>query len=246
MRSENSRRELEFYSMLFRSIDLGEERTVLLDVGANVGYSSMKFDAASHVWKKFRPSLICVEPNYRNFPYLVRNLNKVDGWGLLPFALHSRNGFLPGGVPERYRYRGRLAFRNSGLFSTVEGITFNADTAALVPALHASVLREFVGKRRVAFCKIDIEGSEMIFLRDAGDWLFGGSAIIQMEMNPAFQSPSTDSELRNIVQTQNYEVLVAPDADLTANHERFLVPMEVSELLQKNCSLVPIEHLLSL
>ena len=237
LRRENSPKEIGFFSNLLASIPPGEGVGVILDVGANLGYSTMKYKAASDRLLSSNWQFFCVEPNWRNFPFISHNLKDVDGWRLLPFAVSRRCGFIEGGIPQRYSWRGRSVFSNTGLFTTTSGIELRPSTTNSVAGVGATELREFLGGSQVLFCKVDIEGSERLFLEQVCDWLLDGRTFVQVEINPGYQSSQDKAVIRDLVESRDYSIMTQSLADLEGTHEWFLIPNRLVGSVETNCGL---------
>lgn len=237
LRRENSPKEIRFFSNLFDSIPARERGGIVLDLGANLGYSTMKYKAANDLLPGPKYKFIRVEPNWRNFPFISRNLESLDGWRLMPFAVSSRSEFIVGGIPIRNGWRGRSVFANTGLFTTKGGIGLRPGTTNTVAAMNPSQMREFLENVQVLFCKVDIEGNERLFLEQVGNWLLDGRTFVQVEINPEYQSSKDKVAIRDLVESRDYSVLTQPLADLDGTHEWFLIPNRLVGTVQTNCGL---------
>lgn len=95
-----------------------DSQSLIIDIGANIGYTAMAFSQALESEGK-SAKMILVEPNWKNFPFLNFNLRKLklENWSLLPFGVSNRLGFKQSGILESYSWRGKVAFQNTGLMS---------------------------------------------------------------------------------------------------------------------------------
>lgn len=238
LRRENSAKEVAFQASLLGIVPLDKSRRVILDVGANLGYSTLKHSSATHLLGCESPVHICVEPNWQNFPYMVKNLAKISNWFLVPLAISSRVGFITGGIPTSYNWRGADGRKNTGLFSTVDGLEIDNGRTLNLPAVTADTIAAFIGDLKVWFCKIDIEGSEQTFLEQANNWLLDGTAIIQFESNPIYQTDQSISSVEELAHSADYEIMVLPSADLAGTHERWLIPRKLAQQAFDKCGLI--------
>jgi FkbM family methyltransferase len=127
---------------------------VILDVGANVGYTMLDFR-----YHHPRARVIGVELDARNFALARRNVEGL-GMELVHAAVFHRDGevaYDPGAAFDAFRARDGAG----------------ADPAAArVPALTIATLLERLGVVRVDYVKLDIEGAEReLFLDGDTGWL---------------------------------------------------------------------------
>jgi FkbM family methyltransferase len=130
---------------------------LILDLGANVGYSSAYF------LSRFPDSfVIAVEPDEANFALLNKNLTPYNG----------RYKTINAAVwPEKTT----LHFEPASLRAENECgriVTAEASEGRPVPAVEVASLLAMAGGRRISILKVDIEGAEReLFSRNTEPWL---------------------------------------------------------------------------
>ena len=142
----------------YRALDELVNVKVVIDCGANVGYS------AAYFLSRFPDCrVIAIEPDPDNYALLVRNLAAYgERATALCAAVWSHPGLL---VPSESVYRdGREWARQ---VREAEG-----GEAGQIRAVDLPTLLELAGAERVALLKMDIEGAEaVVFASDATSWL---------------------------------------------------------------------------
>ena len=137
---------------------------VIVDVGANIGYSSIFFA------RNFPEAVIfALEPVQDNFDCLLENIRDCDG--IIPYNVAA--GRSEGSLVLSLLHN---AEKNLGMMS-VYGNGTRAETVPMFP------LDELCGLATVDFIKIDVEGYEYDVLRGADGVLAKHRPIIQMEVN---------------------------------------------------------------
>lgn len=249
-----SDRELELYCEIFRILEVTED-DVIVDIGANIGYSTLAFQKAFGIITRGRtgkqilksnqievfkssPNFILVEPNPRNFPFIDFNLRMINNknWLLLPFALGGETGVRVAGIDSGYSWRGSKVFTNSGLLSFSKKNDFQPGTQINLPVIDGKTFLEILKEKtsRVRFCKIDTEGMELEILKILNTWFAKGRTVFQIEVNPLYTDKSFKHDLQNQCNKYNYCILVEGDSYLTGSMEWFLVPTSLREIFLRN------------
>ena len=125
----------------------------ILDLGANVGYTSVLFASR---WPNAR--VLAVEPSSENFGMLQQNIAAWPNVTAVHAAVWSHSGPLeisnPEGDPNAFRVsEAAPASRHS-----VQGMT-------LMDLIHS------LGEERVSLIKMDVEGAEAELFKTSADWL---------------------------------------------------------------------------
>ena len=160
--------DLFVFHQIFIDLEYGplkelQDVRLIIDCGANVGYSSAFFLSqfpSSHV--------IAVEPDIRNFVMLQRNLSE---YGSRATAI--RAGIWSHNVPLRVsqeRYR-------DGLEWSVQVQPCDADQAPDFQGVTIQSLLDSSRVARISLLKIDIEGAEAVVFQGNVDWLDRVDAI---------------------------------------------------------------------
>lgn len=249
-----SERELELYCEIFRILEVTED-DVIVDIGANIGYSTLAFQKAFGIVTQGRtgkkilkssqievfkssPNFILVEPNPRNFPFIDFNLRMINNknWLLLPFGLGGETGVRVAGIDSDYSWRGSKVFTNSGLLSFSKKSNFQPGTQINLPVIDGKTFLEILKEMptRVRFCKIDTEGMELEILEILNSWFATGSTVFQIEVNPLYTDKSFKQDVLNLCNKYNYCILVEGDSYLTSSMEWFLVPISLRNLFLRN------------
>ena len=149
------------------------ESSVLIDCGANVGYTTMYF-SLNHSFDK----IFCIEPSLSNIEVLKKNIGKLKNADKVT-AMHRA---LSGNINESFDLRSNFRDGLDWSFSTavnengnIKGITIN----------------EIVSQNNldnITLLKIDIEGAERFVFKDNVDLSFLSiTKIIAIEIHDEFQ-----------------------------------------------------------
>jgi FkbM family methyltransferase len=156
--------DLHVFSQIFvereyRCLDYIEQPRLIVDCGANVGYSSAYF------LSKFPTStVIAVEPDSGNFDLLLRNL---DGYGDRFIAIKA----------AVWPFEERLQLKSSTLAEGYEWgrtvqRTIGQSPSEIINTVSIPKLIELSGLDRISVLKIDIEGAEReLFSAGVNEWL---------------------------------------------------------------------------
>jgi len=147
-----------FVQREYRCLDGIESADLVIDCGANVGYS-----AAYFLSRYPASSLICVEPDPGNYAALESNLKPYQGRvkALLAAVWSEKSDLV---LSDAAFGDGREWAR------TVR--CARSDEAATIPAIDIGTLIRESGRERVSILKIDVEGAEeIIFSSNHGEWL---------------------------------------------------------------------------
>lgn len=134
-----------------------------VDVGANIGYSTLFFH---FYWRSVR--ITAIEPIKRNYDYLLRNLRGRQRVITVRAACGAENGTLVLSLPDKAD--------NLGLYSAVWGDGWKAEEVPLVRLDDLIV-------DTVDFIKIDVEGYELEVLKGAAGILEKNGPLLQIEQN---------------------------------------------------------------
>ena len=239
MRSALHRHQIAHYSLLF-GYCFREGRDVIVDVGANIGYSALAFAKAAKIAGNTLPRQILVEPNSRNFPFIRRNLKTVKGWDLLPLGLGRQTGFLRAGIPAYNRYRGTRIFMNTGLVTVRPDVDILPSTSISLPIVEVEVLLAFAPRpTEIAFCKIDVEGGELDVLQGLATW-FKAKVIFEIEVNPLYQSSDDVNQIISLLESHGYSALSNAGTKETQTSNWLLVPNELAATIGSSLSMTTV------
>ncbi|MBX2895004.1 MAG: FkbM family methyltransferase [Cyclobacteriaceae bacterium] len=137
-----------------------KEGMVVLDIGANIGYYTIKISSIVGATGK----VLAFEPNPAMIEELRDNteLNKVNNVKIFPVALSDKRGELPFCLPQK---------GNEAHGSLKQNRTFKSVETINVPAITLDELLEKENINKVDFIKIDVEGGEYEVLRGASKLL---------------------------------------------------------------------------
>jgi len=147
---------------------LGEVRTVL-DIGANIGVSSVYF---ASVFPQAR--VFAFEPSPDNVPLLKRNADGLGRVQVVPVALGEQDGALEFFASE--------AAANFGGFSRF-GAGSDTGRKTAVPIRHAARQLSELGVSSADVIKIDVEGSEWEILSTLGAEFLSRAKYISGELH---------------------------------------------------------------
>lgn len=163
---------------LFEDLDLSP--TTILDVGANIGYTAIRF---KHLFPGAK--VVCFEPYTPNLIYLCANL-KNTGMSIISLGLSNQNSQLLFGIPEYVRRIPNKSLKNTGRVSassSVQTIEENRHSGFVVEGTSFISLLNL----DVDFIKIDVEGMESQVLEGLAGLTTYCKPVIQFEFNPRTQ-----------------------------------------------------------
>ena len=155
---------------------LGEDKIILLDIGANLGYQSLSYSKILKIKEH-----LCFEPFSVNYYYLEKNLSFLDNVSLFNFALGSEESEETISFPD-WESNERLS--NLGLMSIKGG---------------SGLLHENISVKRLddlnlqfgdedIFIKIDVEGYEEEVVNGAKGFIAKHpNVILNIELNPKIE-----------------------------------------------------------
>lgn len=160
---------------LFEDLDLSP--ITILDVGANIGYTALRF-------KRIFPEakVVCFEPYTPNLTYLSANL-KNTGVAIISLGLSNSNSQLEFGIPEYVRHAPSKSMNNTGRVSASSGVPTIKENRHLGFVVRGTSLIHLLGLH-VDFIKIDVEGMEAQVLAGLADLANHCKPVIQFEFNP--------------------------------------------------------------
>jgi FkbM family methyltransferase len=176
----------------YECLDRVRDASLIVDCGANVGYSSAYF-----LSRYPRAKVIAIEPDPENFAALEANLAPYGSrCRIIEAAIWSR--------PEPLRLKKSSTAGEEWASSVEPGITQNAATvqAITIPAL-------FNGTpfRRISILKIDIEGAELELLDDDTSWLdLADNIVIELHSDEARQKFLKEAAARAFHISNNREL----------------------------------------
>lgn len=125
----------------------------ILDLGANVGYTSVLFAAR---WPKAR--ILAVEPSRENFGVLKQNVAAWPNVTALNAAVWGRSGRVVISNPDGDSNAFRVSDASRSDRAAVQGMT-------LTELIHS------LGEERVSLIKMDVEGAEAELFKTSDQWL---------------------------------------------------------------------------
>lgn len=178
----------EIFLHRYYDFSLPEEPRTILDLGANIGFSTLFFAR-----KYPSAALACVEPMPENVSLLNTNLriNSVTA-RVFPKAISVND--LPVTMQRAEKDYGHK------VQNIYYGKQLNGDTLQVPSISMPNVLRE-LGWNRIALLKMDIEGYEGVLLRQNNEWLQTVDALC-IECHEGFG----EEDLRAIANTRGWRV----------------------------------------
>ncbi|HTQ41030.1 MAG TPA: FkbM family methyltransferase [Pirellulales bacterium] len=151
------------------------EPSLIVDAGANVGYSTLRF---ANLWPKSR--IIAIEPEAANCELFRRNCNDYQNVTLLQGAVW----------PTRTRLQISNPTADSWSFRIAEAA---AQAGPVICAYTIEDILAIAGFPRISLLKMDIEGSEVDLLSDGADkWLDKVDALL-IELHDRFRDGCRDA-----------------------------------------------------
>jgi FkbM family methyltransferase len=169
---------------------LVQQGSVVLDVGANIGYYSLLF-------AKWRAVVHAFEPFPETAHKLRRNLElnpalRVTMWEV---ALSDHEGSVSMAVPD----------------TTNCGCNFLVAGSGNIPTTRLDAFIQNHGLKRLDLIKVDIEGSEMAFLEGAAETIAAFRPRLMIEINPSTlqRFGKTSADLVGLLGTYRYRLATA-------------------------------------
>ncbi|MBS3067878.1 FkbM family methyltransferase [Candidatus Micrarchaeota archaeon] len=154
-----------------------DERTLVIDAGANVGFFSLK-----HL--TYGCDIIVIEPESENFKLLTYNLKSYGKARFLEKALMKENG------------KARILLSNSVTHTVVDSSTSrSAQNEAEVDAISLDSLGDLISKGQRVLLKIDIEGAELDALRGGLSFIKKHNPLLMVETHSLEIEKSVDKLL---------------------------------------------------
>lgn len=226
VRRDLTRKKLAWYRTLL--VEGGFDRGLGLDVGANIGHTTVLFSLAT----ESRMTIFAVEPNMRNLPFLVKNFRRVRNVYLLSIGISDTKSAVRLALPDFNTKHSRIERRNTGLLATSPVTLGQGGVAAESWTIPSDLLVEITDggtadrPTPISFVKVDIEGSEIQFFRAAGA-VFDQRAAIELEVNPLFDATGLLTEIGDLVVAHNYKLFGAIGTSIARGPvELFLLPRE--------------------
>lgn len=193
-----------FVEREYTSVDDWENIQVVVDCGANVGYSSAYFLTAFP-----ESQVIALEPDPDNYRILARNLEPYGERAVgFQAALWSRPGHL---------LLRESAYRNGGAWSR-QVVEPAPGEAGSVQAIDILSLMERLRIPRISLLKVDIEGAEaVVFSERVGKWLPQVDAIVIELHDDSHFGPATPVFERAIAPEQ-FEVTRSGELTICRRH----------------------------
>lgn len=182
---------------------------VLVDIGANIGLSSLALAESIPTLKK----VIGVEAEQENFKVLRQNYNLWSGSLNIDFVsiygVASANGLpaivasaLPGGVSAS----GTFMFANSNTENT-EPIRRSINFG---PSIKVSDMLSHLHPSDKVIVKVDIEGGEQYLFDSSDNWL-ERIAFLTIELHDRFGLPNSSRTVFNLLASSNFAVYPRED-----------------------------------
>jgi FkbM family methyltransferase len=170
-------RERAFMSILQRTV---EQSTVCLDIGANIGYTSL------YMLRHSAPDgfVYSIEPDPHNIALLEANIS-ANGYLsrclILQGAISDHNGEIDFWLADR---------------PNVSGVEKNTSSVRKIQVKAYDFPSFMEGKRFPGFIKMDVEGHEVKILSSALSYFASnaGAVDILLEVHPAYYGPGNDFE----------------------------------------------------
>lgn len=184
----------------FDLIGLNDGSTIV-DVGANIGYSSMMYSLAL-------PSsdIIAIEPSKLNFEYLTYNCTEFPNIRPFNIGAHDKATEAVLSMPSvQQNERVSLTPGNTGLLSIYGDNGTNHEKAILHPLDDFTASQTI--KEPIGFVKIDVEGNEHRVLTGASGLISKYYPVLEIEINPKTLQMSGDgySDIKSLLAGFGYK-----------------------------------------
>ena len=170
-------------------VDLAEDPKIIIDVGANVGYTALYFHN-----KYPHAKILAIEPESSNFDLLVRNVASQPDIIPIKAAIWSDNTDIeicdPGVGKWGFRTRQPKQSQHGRYVETVAGITLDQ-------------LLVDHGIEKVDVLKIDIEGAESEVFRNTSKWI-DKVGVLMIELHDRI-TPGCTAAVFNSTTSFDYE-----------------------------------------
>ena len=228
----NHTRQIHFEFLLS---SLNEKNQLILDVGGNVGYTSIYY--TNFLSLHCNASCIIFEPIKENIECLYVNTSGMHNVSIMPNGLSNKFDELKFGIPQ---YAHDWSRKNTGLFSYVNVSDSNklTQSAYVLPLDHFLPVFK-VSKSKLTFVKIDVEGAESDVLLGMTKVTNKYKPIIQFEYNVKTTSLETVNDVLKKYVDMNYKVFTDfPYYKLRVRRfwEFYLIPTEYIPNFKKSPS----------
>jgi FkbM family methyltransferase len=195
-----------------------ESPSILIDLGANIGTSSLS------IIKEFKSikKVIGVEAERFNYEILENNyrlweekFKSIDFYSIFGAAsceegISFNSNFALSNENSKYSASGTFIFNSTkdidDKFSSVDSISLN------------HIIAKYCGDEKI-ICKIDIEGGEKNLFEKNNDWL-KNVAFITIEIHDRFDKKLVDSSKNLLKILQKYNFAIVPDKDVLYCYSR--------------------------
>lgn len=214
---------------------LKTDNDVILDVGGNIGYSSLVFSIAHP-----QARIFAFEPDLENRFVFNFNTRKAKNVYLLPFGCSDSVDEISFGFPnyiENYNDKDRKI--NTGLITAVKNKQINNTHKNIVVPIDS--FNNILNKNSsILLVKIDVEGFEKHVLKGA-NIIFSNRAIISLEYNHQYKDEFSLEDINDICIKNKYSMTVRSDLNESniqnnlkiADLILFPEEIEVNDLLKK-------------
>ena len=214
---------------------LNEKNQLIIDVGGNVGYTSIYY--IKFLSSYCNAKCIIFEPIKENIECLYVNTSGMPNVSIMQNGLSNRYGELKFGIPE---YAHDWSRKNTGLFSYVNVSDSNnlTQSAYVLPLDHFLPIFK-VSTSKLTFVKIDVEGAEPDVLLGMIRVTNKYRPIIQFEYNAKTNSLETVNDVLKKYTDMEYEIFTDfPSHKLNVQRfwEFYLIPTENMPNFKKSAS----------
>ena len=225
------RKNIRRYKKVFKELGISNHNGLVLDIGGNLGYTSIAFRLAL---KNSNMDIYSFEPYTPNHTFFKKNTIK-HNISLFPFGLGNENKVMDIGLPD---YTSSIKDKddrsNTGRVSLI-GInnTISNQTSLKANIVHGDkLLKTMFMSNKVKFIKIDVEGFELEVLSGLYNTINESMPFIQLEANPTTMETSNTniSNFREFSKLHNYSIYILNKGVLNLIQDVDQLPNSVCEL----------------
>jgi len=227
------RKNIRRYTKVFKKLGISNnnDNGLVLDIGGNLGYTSIAFRLAL---KDSNMDIYSFEPYTPNHTFFKKNTLKHNIF-LFPFGLGNVNKVMDIGLPDyTFEIKNKDDRSNTGRVSLI-GInnTISNQTALKANIVHGDkFLKIMFMSNKVKFIKIDVEGFELEVLSGLYNTINESMPFIQIEANPTTMEicNTNISSFREFAKVHNYSIYLLNKGVLNFFHDDDQLPNSVCEL----------------
>lgn len=207
----------------------GHKRPVILDIGANVGYTAIAY---SQILRNYHGRCISFEPALKNVLSFSKNTSNLTNVSLMSVGLGDRHEPITLGIPAYVR-AGGIDIEDTGLLSAKLDKDVSSESFRSASLQLDSIFTSLCfSNENIVFMKIDVEGWECQVIRGALKTIEACHPTIQMEFNPRTNSAEEISEIFSKMSALGYHCYLDGNLSFERKAELYFIHSSNSNPLE--------------